>query len=101
MDREHPDAPRYMNLRGTDKLPEGTYPFGDDWLRYHNIVSKFVSAYVDLYYPDDESVGADKELQDFFDGIQLPESQENQFPHRSLGSSKQMIKLMLKNMFVA
>ncbi len=55
------------------------YPFRDDGLRVWPAIQEFVRAYVALYYPSDESVAKDVELQAFVrevgasDGGRLPQ----------------------------
>lgn len=45
------------------------YPFGQDALEFEKVVVSFVASYVDLYYEDDESVFADREVVAFWDGL--------------------------------
>ncbi|RHY31695.1 hypothetical protein DYB32_003251 [Aphanomyces invadans] len=46
-----------------------TIPFHEDGLDYWNIMIKFVSSYVDLYYPDDASIQHDDDVVAFWSNL--------------------------------
>lgn len=55
--------PNNLKIRGVDnpdELPE--YPYRDDGLLIWNAIKDWVQDYVDLYYPDDQSLGLDAQL---------------------------------------
>merc|ERR1711871_527658 len=55
---------------------EGKFPWGRDALDYANVVLKYVSDYVDIYYPSDESVRNDAELVAFWHGLAMVEGSQ-------------------------
>ena len=58
-DENNPD--RVFALRGVDKLAQ--FPFRDDTLPLWQAIKKYVSAYLRLYYRNDQDVRDDNELQ--------------------------------------
>lgn len=58
-DEHSPD--NLFKLRGVDALPD--FPFRDDTLELWAAIKKFVGNYVKAYYPNDQDVAADTELQ--------------------------------------
>ena len=59
-----------FKLRGVDMLPD--FPFRDDTLLLWQAIKKFVSAYVQAYYPDDLSVANDYEVQGWVNELVSP-----------------------------
>src|SRR5262245_22840203 len=47
------------------------YPYLRQGLRYLSLIESYVNAYIDHYYSDDVAVGNDRELQIWFDTIDL------------------------------
>jgi arachidonate 15-lipoxygenase len=54
---------RVFALRGVDKVPD--FPFRDDTLPLWHAIKRYVSAYLRLYYANDQDVRDDEELQGF------------------------------------
>ena len=50
------------------------YPFRDDSLLYWDAMAPFIADYVALYYPDDDAVHGDAELQSFLAELGAPEA---------------------------
>lgn len=49
-------------------LEEELYPYGRDGTEYVAVVTKMVSAYIDVYYQNDSDVLRDSQLAEFWDG---------------------------------
>ena len=45
---------------------QATFPLAQDGLDFWNLVKKYVSDYLQIFYPSDESVVEDTELQDYW-----------------------------------
>ena len=45
------------------------YPFGEDTKAYLEILYKYVGAYVNVYYADDEAILADRDLSEFWNDL--------------------------------
>ena len=60
-DAAHPTELANRGLDDPENLPD--YPFRDDGLLIWNALGEYVKAYIDLYYPDDQSILDDPELQ--------------------------------------
>ena len=56
--------------RGMDRKSIA-YPYLDQALRYLKLVESYVKAYIDIYYHDDGAVAEDRELQIWFDAIDM------------------------------
>eukprot|EP01059_Diplonema_ambulator_P014699 TRINITY_DN2565_c0_g1_i1.p1 TRINITY_DN2565_c0_g1~~TRINITY_DN2565_c0_g1_i1.p1 ORF type:complete len:627 (+),score=291.48 TRINITY_DN2565_c0_g1_i1:44-1924(+) len=63
--------PARLQAAGLDEaaFPCGYYPFRDDASLIWDATLKWVTAYIDAYYPDDESIGTDRQLQSFRDAM--------------------------------
>ena len=55
----------------TIKMNPENYPYGQDALRYENVVRRHVKRYVQIYYKNDEEVLRDSELVEFFQGLKV------------------------------
>lgn len=53
----------------TKSFSEELYPYGRDAAEFFEVISNFVSEYVDVYYKDDDAVTKDTELANFWDGL--------------------------------
>jgi hypothetical protein len=63
------DARDQMTQSGMINVPPEIYPFGQDLRDFHRVVSKFVTGYLDVYYPDNNAVLSDKDLTEFWQGL--------------------------------
>nr|XP_043904894.1 arachidonate 12-lipoxygenase, 12R-type-like isoform X2 [Solea senegalensis] len=59
--------PENITARGLESVPNFFYR--DDGLKVWNIINRFVKAVVEYYYPTDDEVGKDTELQDWISEI--------------------------------
>ena len=68
-------ATDFLILRGVSDLSPDLYSWGHDLLAFSSVVTRYVSAYVDVYWPEDAALFADVELLDFWEGLHvLPNS---------------------------
>eukprot|EP01062_Namystynia_karyoxenos_P069311 TRINITY_DN64828_c0_g1_i1.p1 TRINITY_DN64828_c0_g1~~TRINITY_DN64828_c0_g1_i1.p1 ORF type:complete len:647 (+),score=177.62 TRINITY_DN64828_c0_g1_i1:62-1942(+) len=76
-ERWYPEAQRYLESVGTDKLGE-KYPFGEDFIAFHKVIRDFVGEYIDLYFRGSDpgaQIMADPDVRDFWKGItEMPSS---------------------------
>jgi hypothetical protein len=59
--------PEVLALRGTADLPD--FPFGEDGQALYAVFHGFVSAYVDLYFPDSNAIVSDPALSLWWDAL--------------------------------
>jgi arachidonate 15-lipoxygenase len=69
-DEHNPD--RLFTLRGVDSGALPDFPFRDDTLLLWNAIKRFVSRYIDAYYPSDRSVTDDYEVQGWINELVSP-----------------------------
>ena len=93
------DYPKDLERRGLDKIPN--FQHRDDSIKVWNAMEKYVSEYVDLYYPSDKDIQEDYELQDF-----IKEIAENGFvrlrkmsPPNKLMHKSELVNLLVKIIF--
>ena len=88
-----------MTQQGTIHLAtdddDDSYPFGQDSIDYWNVVEKFVYEYVDVYYLDDASVLADRELVEFWDGLRV--TRDSKIPQ--LSGKKVLVRVLTHFIF--
>jgi arachidonate 15-lipoxygenase len=69
-DEHNPD--HLFNLRGVDSDALSDFPFRDDTLLLWNAIKNFVGNYVETYYPNDQSVADDYEVQGWINELVSP-----------------------------
>jgi arachidonate 15-lipoxygenase len=69
-DEHNPE--QLFNLRGVDSDALPDFPFRDDTMLLWNAIKKFVGSYVAAYYPTDQSVADDYEVQGWVNELVSP-----------------------------
>lgn len=88
--------PDDLKARGMETAPPEIYPTTNDGMLFYNMISNYVSSFIDIHYKTDLSVTSDQELVEFWDVCQERLSQ----PGRkfNLEEKKTFPKLSLENL---
>jgi hypothetical protein len=56
------------------------FPYATDGTDLKNVIGKFVTGYIDVYYPDEASFCADKDLRQFWNGVRMVKGESTSLP---------------------